>query len=73
MGTVTIRFVGGTSAPAKKNGAFLFDDPALGIGDPEMPRDFQRPPLVQLEPGVSFFHDSSVSSVNPAFLCIPSQ
>ena len=64
MGVVTERFIGGTTASAKEDRSFVYNDLALGIDNTEMTGYLQRPTFSDFETGITFHvqEDSSVKA-----------
>jgi hypothetical protein len=73
MGSVTKRFAGRASAPAKVNGTLFIQDLSIGIQDSEMTGHFQWATCEYFKCCVVILHVQGVSSVNPILRWVPSQ
>jgi len=57
VGSVTIRFIGGTSTPAKEDRFFILDNFSTRIHHPKISCDFQWASLINFKKGIHVFHD----------------
>lgn len=57
VGSVTIRFVRGPSAPAKVDRFFVIDNLTVTIDNPEITCDFQWASFIHFKKGIQLFHD----------------
>ena len=58
---VTIRFIGGSSAPAKEDWFFVLDNFSCRIHHPKISCDFQWTSFIYFKKGIYVFHDRKIS------------